>query len=269
MKPVLPEERGGAAAVTSRHNPSVQHAVRLGASRAYRRETGEFLAAGEKLLEEALQSGLQITLLLTTRPSGTARTEGKALLIPQALMERISPMEDAPDTLFCAAIPRLGTADSVLASGSALLLDCIQDPGNVGAILRSAEAFGAAGALLLPGCADVWSPKTLRASMGAAFRTPGVEVTWEEIPALLQTHALPLAGTSLAADARDILDTGLPLSRCLLALGNEGRGLSERTLVLCEALVRIPMTGRTESLSVAQAAAVALWEMQKRRASPL
>ena len=139
-----------------------------------------------------------------------------------------------------------------------LVLDCVQDPGNVGTILRTADAFGADGLFLVNGCADLYNPKTVRATMGAVFRCPAWTCRLEEAEHLLRASGLPLYGTALRADTADV--RAVDYSRCALAVGSEGRGLSAQLLAACDGTVRIPMRAHCESLNAAIAAAVVLWE---------
>ena len=128
----------------------------------------------------------------------------------------------------------------------------------MGAILRTADAFAAGGLLLLPGCADLYNPKTVRASMGALFRLPAWECTLPQLSALAGAADLPLIGTALRRDTLDVGKTAL--DRGVFLIGSEGRGLSPEALERCAATVRIPMEDRCESLNAAAAAAVVLWE---------
>ena len=139
-----------------------------------------------------------------------------------------------------------------------VVLDGVQDPGNVGTVLRTLDAFDADGLLLTGGCADPFGPKTVRASMGAVFRRPVWSVTPEELGDLQRRSGIPLYGAALRPDAMDARQADY--SRCALAIGSEGRGLSREVLDLCDKTVLIPMSPRCESLNAAIAAAVLLWE---------
>ena len=151
-----------------------------------------------------------------------------------------------------------GTVAAGALAGRYVVLDGVQDPGNVGAVLRTADAFGCTGALLLPGCADPYGPKTLRAAMGAVFRLPLYAVGLEDLPRLLADAGLPLYGTALRHDTVDVRQRDL--RRCALVIGSEGRGVSAEVLALCRETLRIPMSSHCESLNAAAAAAVLLWE---------
>ena len=139
-----------------------------------------------------------------------------------------------------------------------LVLDGVQDPGNVGTILRTANAFDADGMFLVNACADLYNPKTVRASMGAVFRRPVWSCDAETLGRLLKESGLPLYGTALRKDTVDVREADL--RRCALVIGSEGRGVSEGMLAMCEKTLRIPMDPGCESLNAAVAAAILLWE---------
>lgn len=245
--------------ITSRSNPLMTHLRKLGSSHSYRAKTGEYLGDSGKLLCEAIQWGAELTAVVCTQgtelpqlPQGVRVVE-----VPRGLMEYISPMETPQGVLFSARRPAEHLPDE-LTGKRYLALEGVQDPGNVGTILRTADAFEADGLFFLTGCADLYSPKTLRASMGAAFRRPVWSCTLEELIPLLKRAGLPLVGTALREDTVDVRQADL--SRAVLLIGSEGRGLSQAALAACDQTVRIPMSERCESLNAAVAAAVALWE---------
>ncbi|MDR0325384.1 MAG: RNA methyltransferase [Oscillospiraceae bacterium] len=234
--------------ITSRQNPLVKHIRRLGADAAYRREQGLYLADGRKLLDDALRSGVRIAQAVFTEGiSPPALSDTEVITVPKELMGAISPLETPQGVLFVCPIPAPPPAPR---SGRWLLLDRVQDPGNVGSILRTAEAFGLDGVLLFPGCADPFSPKAVRASMGAVFRLPvgNAEST------------LPLMVADIDGPAVSVFPKD-----CVVALGNEGQGVSPELKSRADAIISIPMPGRAESLGVAAAAAILCWEMSKCR----
>ena len=139
------------------------------------------------------------------------------------------------------------------------MLDGVQDPGNVGTLWRTADAFGADGMILLPGCADPWSPKTLRATMGACFRLPVWEGELSTLLPKLEQAGLPLYATALREDTVDLRE--MDLRRCAVAIGSEGRGVTQAVLDASAKTVKIPMTEKCESLNAAIAGAVVLWQM--------
>lgn len=248
--------------ITSRKNPLLVQIRKLTANRAFRRQCGQFLGDGGKLLEEALKWNAPLTAVVVTEGTATPELpEGVRLVeVPRDVMASISPMEAPQGVLFLCEQPKM-EAPELLPAGKYLVLDGLQDPGNVGTIWRTADALGADGLLLVNGCADPWNWKTVRATMGACFRLPVWEVTAEELPGLLERSGLPLYATALREDTVDLRQADL--SRCAVAIGSEGRGVSPELLTLSQCTLKIPMRMRCESLNAAAAAAVVLWEMAR------
>ncbi len=251
-----------AEVITSRQNALITHLRKLNSSRSYRREKGEYLVDGVKLLEEAVKWSAPIKTVIFTQNVGLPKLPGDVRLVqvPDDVMRSVSPMEAPQGALFTVQMPE--TALPEMLSGSRyLVLDGLQDPGNVGTILRTADAFCCDGVFLVNSCADAFNPKTVRATMGAIFRRPVYECGVEELTKLLRERNIPLYGTALREDTLGLRE--MDFSRCAVAIGSEGRGLSSETLQLCEKTVKIPMSERCESLNAAAAATVILWEMYR------
>ena len=246
--------------ITSRKNPLMTQIRRLVSSRSFRREQGLFLGDGTKLLEEALRWSAPLTTVVVTEGTSlpTIPDAVRVVEVPGDVMASISPMESPQGALFLSRMPDW-TLPERLEGSRYLVLDGLQDPGNVGTIWRTADALGADGLLLVNGCADPWNPKTVRATMGACFRLPVYEVTAEELPALLERSGLPLYATALREDTVDLRRA--QLDRAAVIIGSEGRGVSDRLLAQSQKTLKIPMRERCESLNAAAAATVVLWEM--------
>lgn len=243
--------------ITSKSNPLCVHLRKLASSRSYREETGEFLCDSPKLLGEAARWGAQVTALLYTGEAAHPEIAARAARVSESVMRSVSPMETPQGVVFACRIPDHGLPERLEPEGRYLVLDGVQDPGNVGTVLRTADAFGAT-VILLPGCADLYNPKTVRAGMGVHFRSAVYRCALEELTERLREAGLPLCGAALREDTADVRE--VDLSRCALAVGSEGRGLSAAVLAACGRTVRIPMTPRCESLNAAAAASVLLWE---------
>ena len=241
---------------SSRKNPAVQHLKRLGSSAAYRRETGLFVGEGFTLLQEALAAHYRPVLVAFTpgAPLPALPDTTRRLCCTESVMETMSPSQTPPGLLFSAPIPP--QTPPLLSKGRYLFLDRIQDPGNVGSLLRSARAFGIQGVCHTDDCADPFAPKVLRAAMGAAFCLPLWRV--EDPEDFLSRQTLPLLAAVPGETGADIRLTDL--SQGIFLLGNEAAGIRPSLWALCTRQVRIPMTGQSESLGVAAAAAVLLWE---------
>ena len=181
----------------------------------------------------------------------------RCVQVPPDLMKSISPAQTPQGVLAVCGLPDQALPETLEGRRYAVL-DGVQDPGNVGTILRTADAFHADGLFLVNACADLYNPKTVRASMGAVFRCPAWRCTLEELTGLLQRADLPLYGAALREDTLDVRQVDWKRSAALV--GSEGRGLSQAALDACTATVKIPMNPRCESLNAAAAAAVLLWE---------
>ena len=245
--------------ITSRSNQLLTHIRKLGTSRAYRREKGEYLCDGGKLLEEALRWSAPIAAVvcregaaLPSLPDGVRQVE-----VPADVLASVSPVETPQSLLFTVRMEGAETPET-LPGRRYLALEGVQDPGNVGTMIRTADAFDADGVLLLEGCADLYNPKTIRSTMGAVFRRPVYVCTLEDLTALAGRSGLPLWGAALREDTEDLRQADL--RRGVILIGSEGRGLSAAALAACSRTVKIPMSGRCESLNAAVAAAVLLWE---------
>lgn len=250
--------------ITSRTNPLMSRVRKLRDDRKTRRKEGLFLCDGVKMLEEAIHWNAPIeTVILSEDIADTPVPDGvRTVIVPGELMRSISPMEAPQGALFLVRTPEL-TPPEKLEGSRYLILDGLQDPGNVGTILRTADAFGCDGLLLTNHCADPFNPKTVRSTMGAIFRTPVWEISADELPELLRRSDLALAATALRDDTVSLPDANL--NRTAVIIGSEGSGVSAGLLSQCESTIRIPMEPTCESLNAAAAAAVVLWELYRRR----
>lgn len=241
--------------IKSRKNEKIAHLKKLGADRRYRAETGLILCDGEKLLREAIGHGVQIEYILTCRERFDAQDNGRVFYAPREMIDFVSPLKTAQDIVFSC---RPKVWEKKLDGG--VILENIQDPGNVGAMIRSANAFGIKNVMLLGDCADMYNPKTVRAAMGALFRQSTFKIDYDDVRKM-RTAGVPIYGAALAQDSRPLDETDL--GGCAFAIGNEGRGLSEKMLSLCDEKIIIPMNPDCESLNAAAAACVIMWEMRK------
>lgn len=245
--------------ITSAKNPLLVHIRRLQKERAYRKERGEFVADSPKLLEEALRHGLVLRAVVCAEGvSCPSLPQGvRSVQVPQSLMQSLSSMRTPQGVVFTAQLPQECAPDL---RGGTLVLDRIQDPGNLGTILRTADAFSVP-VVLSEGCADPFSEKTLRASMGAVFRTPIYSATCAEILEQCRRKGLRLSVTALHRDATDIRSADL--TNDVAVIGSEGQGVGEDFLRAAQRFVIIPMNPRCESLNAAVAAGLLLWQMRK------
>ena len=241
--------------ITARKNPLLQQVRKLLSSRKERQETGLFVADGTKLLEEAAKFAHLETVILSDGVEATIPQGVRVVRVPGDVMQSISPMQTPQGALFLCRIPE---EKAFVPQKRLLLLDGIQDPGNLGTILRTADALQVP-VVLLEGCADPYNHKTVRASMGAVFRTPPVRADWEQVKAALTQAKIPVGVTALSDTARDIRQWDL--REMAVVIGSEGQGVRPQILEQADARLIIPMDSRCESLNAAVAATIVLWQM--------
>lgn len=257
--------------ITARTNEKIKYASHLAESASFRRESGEFLLEGARLCSDAAQTGIEISMAFFTAkalwkyPEYIERitpVSGICCEISAEVSQKLSGTENSQG-VFCICRMRRGEAEpSLMPGGKYLALENIQDPSNLGAICRSAEAIGIDGLVVSGGC-DIYNPKALRASMGSMLRMEVAETA--DLPAVLArangSGMLTLASVP-NSDAEDIraVDKHGGVVCCV---GNEGSGLSEGAIAACAKRVTIPMGGRAESLNAAAAAAILAWELKR------
>ena len=244
--------------ITARKNPLVQQVRRLLTSRRARQDVGMFVADGVKLLQEAARwwPGLD-TVILTEDVQTELPGHVRIVRVSRQIMEYISPMETPQGALFLCRLPQ---EQAFTAKPGMLLLDGIQDPGNLGTILRTADALDTPVALL-EGCADPYSHKVVRASMGAVFRVPVVQTTWEAASRACVAAKIPVAVTALTDAAQDLHQAAL--QKMAVVIGSEGQGVRPQILQDADQALIIPMNPHCESLNAAIAAAIVMWQMKQ------
>ena len=257
-------------AITSRENQTIKLIRRLLSSRKSRCESGLFVVEGVRLAAEAVTEKIAVKTLLCT-PHGQYRLgEDYAALIAaaeqcrvidEALAQYISDTQ-SPQGVFavCEGMPA-ARALPEKTPGGCLVLTSLQDPGNVGTILRSADAFGLSMVIMSFDCPDVSAPKVLRASMGAAFRVPVAIADPTEAIEHLKSKNIPVYAAALGNESAAIGDVSL--CGCAVVIGNEGAGLSQRLISQCDRPIMIPITPGCESLNAAMAATVFCYEMSR------
>lgn len=262
-------------AITSASNPRVREAI---AVRDRKHGTGRvsFLIESPNLIEAALEAGNRIEQVFVT-PSFMDRQEHRLFLrrLPQTagvftvtdtVLRRISDTE-TPQGIAAVAVYRTFTLDSIRVCAAPLLmvLDSVQDPGNVGTAIRSADAAGADAAVLLPGTCDPLSPKVIRATAGSIFHIPVVLGETGPVLKWLREHKVMVLVADMKAP-RSLYQTDL-IGPVALVLGNEARGVSVPVREKADLLVRIPIFGRAESLNVGVAASLCLYEAARQRSA--
>ena len=177
---------------------------------------------------------------------------------PKELVEYASPLKNAPGPVFTVKIPEQTVPEKL---EKVIVLENVQDPGNVGTVIRTANALGMDAVILTGACASVFGAKTARASMGALFRQTVLELSLAELQALLKKNDLKLYGAALSDRAQDVRKVSL--HHGAVAIGSEGHGLSGELLQICDGEIIIPMQPGSESLNAGVAAAILMWELAK------
>jgi len=267
MQPIL---------VTSRSNARVKQLRAAFAGHA-RLSSGLIALEGETMLREALDSGLPLkTIFLSERITPpTWLPRGVELLVLAEEVFNSAVDTQHPQGIAALLIPPIWKMESVLPANPAddkvpllLVAAAVQDPGNLGTLIRSAEAFGATAVLTTAGTVGEWNQKTLRASAGSVFRVPVVQIDAEQLIALKSRGVRLLAAVAPGSDSDSVWQTDLSAA-CAILIGNEGAGLSSELLTLADARITIPMPGRVESLNAAVAGSLLLYEASRQRALKL
>jgi TrmH family RNA methyltransferase len=255
--------------LTSTSNPKIKH-VRSLSRRGEREQAKQFVVEGVRLIEEAVGAGVAPALVFfTASAQGDRRTRillekiGKSTRelheVSEAVMKAIASTETPQGILAVVPFPEL-TASSD--PGFVLILDSVRDPGNLGAILRSARAAGVDLVLLAPGSVDAYNDKVVRAAMGAHFRIPIRSASWDEIAAQLRRMRRVYLADAHGSVVYSEADWSRPLA---LIVGGEAEGASEPARQIATARLRIPMREGTESLNAAMAATLLMFEVNRGR----
>jgi TrmH family RNA methyltransferase len=254
--------------IESRQNPRVKE-LRAALARTGRTPGGLVAIEGEHLVAEAVRSHLRFASIFLRdgyAPRIELPEDADHFLLPPDVFASVVATEQ-PQGIAALVHPPAFSIESLFHGVPlVLVLAGLQDPGNVGTLLRSAEAFGSTGVLLLPGTTSPWNQKALRASAGSAFRVPAISQGEDDALKLLMQHSIPV----VAAVARGgtAIDKAPFADACALLIGNEGAGLSDTLIATARHCVTIAMPGKVESLNAAIAGSLLLYEASRRRRRP-
>jgi len=272
-----------ATLIASRANPRVKQ-LRAAFTGHARLSGGLVAIEGEHLLFEAMRSGLAFKTIFLSQSAVAPAWLPRSVELIELTDEIFSSVVDTQHPQGIAALlvpPTWSLEDAVPVQPSAthpplmLIAAALQDPGNLGTLIRSAEAFGATAVLTTPGTVSEWNQKALRASAGSVFRLPVIQVTPSDLADLKFSGLRLLAAVAdaVASDSVPLAEKALPIAEanltqpCALMIGNEGAGLSEDLLALADARITIPTPGRIESLNAAIAGSLLLYEASRQRAA--
>lgn len=263
--------------ITSRKNPLVQQAAILGSSAGRRREERRFFCEGARLCEDAARSGVAIEACFFTEKAQekygdyleAVKEKSKALYLVEEHVAGLLSGTKTSQGVFClctwpqklCAFPSGGHPEK----SPCIVLENMQDPGNLGTVLRTAEALGIGQVVLLGSCCDPLSPKVLRASMGAVFRLRlFLAESTGQLCGFFREKGFSLFAAVPDREATPVTELSFSNTLPAVFIGNEGGGLAQETIALCGRAVTIPMAGRAESLNASAAATILLWEMKRK-----
>ena len=254
--------------ITSRENNLVKHACRLVADASYRKKHGEFIGEGKTLLFEAVKSGLEPKEIFVDETNISLSDQDMSVLnnlsqkariikTNSKIISLISDVQTPTGLIFKCKMPE--SNGDIPKDGNIIVVENLRDPGNLGTIIRTADAFAISAVVACGQCVDMFSPKVMRAAMGAAFRVNFIRKDLPNLITELRENNIKLFGAALADDSVDVHK--VRLKGAAVAIGNEANGLSEQILSAADGKIIIPMPGMAESLNAAVAAAICMWEM--------
>ena len=241
--------------ITGKNNEIIKGVKKLFTSSKERRAQGLFVLEGARLVFDVLNSFYEVEIFLITQ-----RKSKSSYFISDTLSQKLSETKNSQGIF---AVCKMKNDNNALQNGKKYIAtDNLQDPGNLGTVIRTAEALGIGGVIVGGGC-DVYNPKVLRASMGSALRIEVIECL-SLVPILNQAKSLKIKtyATSPDTSAKKINEIDFSAS-CLCVIGNEANGVSDEVMAMCDEKITIPMPGRAESLNAHVAAAITMWEMQR------
>ncbi len=256
--------------ITSRNNEKIKNAAKLGAESSYRRKTGMFFLEGLRLCCDAAENGIKPESVFVTESALEKHSDELSVLlaagkenfiITDEISDKLSDTKSTQGVFcVCKTLDKFSNIDKINNNGIYIAVENIQTPDNLGAVARTAEALGLDGMIVSGGC-DIYNPKALRAAMGSLLRLPVFSVA--DLPSFLEECNRSGMNTYAAVpDSSAVPVTEMDRAKGIIcAVGNEGNGLTEKTISSCKSKITIPMKGRAESLNASAAACMIMWEM--------
>lgn len=257
--------------LSSKDNTNIKNTIKLKNSAKHRRKNNKFIAEGVRICVDAMRSKAEIEIFFVTEKAIDKYPEDFAMIKESAMKTYIVSEDifafmsdtETPQGFLCVikALDKTNEFDTINRNGKYVALDNMQDPSNLGNVLRTAEALGVDGVIMSADCCDFFNPKVVRGSMGAVFRLPFI--ICGSVCEFLSKHSeLNSYAAVVTSDAQKITDTKFELP-CVAVIGNEGNGLKAETIEICNNKITIPMDGKAESLNASTAASIIIWEMVK------
>ncbi|MBD1544802.1 TrmH family RNA methyltransferase [Roseibium aggregatum] len=269
-----PQRAGAVKQITSHSNPIVKEIKGLVAQRKHRTQSGLFVAEGLKLATDAMAAGWGVRYLalgpeardnpVAQKAAANAKARGALILEVSTAVLAAMTRKDNPQTVVGVYEQQILSAQDIDPSGATvwIALDRVRDPGNLGTIIRTADAVGASGVMLVGDCTDPFAVEAVRATMGSLFHVPLAKLTKDQFKALAGKWPGTVVGTHLkgSVDYRTP-DYSEPV---LLLMGNEQQGLEDDMAAACSTLTRIPQVGEADSLNLAVATGISLYEIRRK-----
>lgn len=245
--------------ISSRDNPRIKDAVNLASSKKARLEQRRFIGEGFTLLEEALNAGVAETVfcLQGMEEKLPSVNNAEVISVTTNVMDKLSSVNAPPGVVFICRM-----SETQMPELPAIAVENLSDPGNMGTVIRTAEAFGFRSVITVGNCVEIYSPKVVRSAMGSLFRVPAVQMETAELRSWADKNHVPLLAAALTDSAVDIRT--VDVSNAVPVIGNEAHGLTEEMIAACHKQVIIPISG-IQSLNAAVAASVFMWESARAR----
>ncbi len=255
--------------IKSKDNPIVKKTVSLRENRRERVKSGLFVIEGLRLCKDAVLCGAEVKTVLVSEEFLKNHPKDAEIIcnycddvrvVSEAVSQKLGDTVNSQGVYCICAVK---DDNKTLSGNKFIAVENLQDPGNIGTVIRTAEAFGLDGVVLIGNCVDIYSPKVLRSTMGSIFRMPvykfaDVDAANEQF----KSAGLSVYGAVLDDSAMLLSETKLE-SKCVCLIGNEANGLSDGAKEICDKFIIIDMPGKAESLNAAVAASVIMWEMIK------
>ncbi|NLD87745.1 MAG: RNA methyltransferase [Clostridiales bacterium] len=254
--------------IESKKNAKLKRLRLLASDPKLRYSEGVYICEGMKLLQEAVRSGVTVESVLWEKKACDAYIQEfenlltcEHLVTDREIYHSVSTLKNHEGVIFVCHMASQKRSEK----SRAIALENVQDPGNVGTVIRSADAFGVDTVYLIGECCDIYNPKTVRATMGSLFRINVIRTTFEDFLAEVRSRGEKVYCAALNSVARDIRE--VDLDDCVVIIGNEGKGITPEAEENCDGAVIIPMSGKAESLNAAVASSIVMWEMNRRKCS--
>lgn len=258
--------------ISSKDNPNIKLYIKLAGGKKYRKENGMFTLEGVRLIEDAVKENAELhSVFVTEGYLKKLSQQGEALNFPDSvrtfeITDEIGSKMSSTDSAqgifaICKCLEKPKLIDTVKNGGKYLLLHSIQDPGNLGTIIRTADAVGV-NAVFLADCCDLYNPKVVRSTMGSLFRLNVSEIDFEEDFPLFEERGVPSFAAVIDSSAVSLTECDFSSGGVIL-IGNEGNGLPREVSDICTEKLTIKMQGNVNSLNAAMAAGIIMWELVK------